>query len=639
MPTINPQDHSLTYARSPRPENNCLNASDGLVDCIDTQRVPDDASEDAVNISLMANSNGSFDDISPPVIPTPLAPSYSSTPPLVATLISPILPSVDNILAGETFLPSPMLLDPTPIPPILRNDTGVTDAMVYSSPPLSPSTKDVIDGLVSLPSQLTPEFLEPTPPEVPLAVVPNGSSSSNPAIASIAPVYPSSSPILPSTADVLKGDVFLPSHLAIYGTYGSHLFIRHSFVWQFYVPRSLSTSHTSSLSPSSSSESSSGSRGSKVLEHDSPALSLSPHDSPTQQHQLLGSGLSNNIATGLKPAVVKVPFAEKSVLVACNAEQDVRSVELLDNDMDVKLSGNDLRHKIRGKPGDQRLFLPQEEPVLVESQSDADDKASSVWKKTYLANIETTIATLKAVFRGNKTNPIPVRDIPDSSIQANSSNSNAETSTAAYDISRDIGCIAPPAPISSLNKPTHHLHHPASHRRIVTADIEQVIAQARGPPPIDRDPVTCTQSTPAPSHPHSTEDEDDAEGDSDPDGWIPAAQERLARLIEVANPPCPDPRNTPPPLDPDLKETVEPDDLNSSQDLLLPDSDQVRLEEFRSRWFDTFAADSSWLDFTSASEQFAAQTRQLAQDLLKPDLGRNQHQRLGNTSGSEIISQ
>ena len=84
VPTINPQDHSLTYARSPRPENVCLNASDGLVDCIDTQHVPADASEDAVNISLMANSNGSFDDVSPSVIPTPstpLAPSYPSTTP------------------------------------------------------------------------------------------------------------------------------------------------------------------------------------------------------------------------------------------------------------------------------------------------------------------------------------------------------------------------------------------------------------------------------------------------------------------------------------------------------------------------------------------------------------------------------
>ena len=577
----------------------------------------------------MANSNSSFDDVSPSVIPTPsthFAPSYPLTPSLVPTLISPILPSVDNILAGETFLPCPpslTLLDPTPIPPILRNDTGVTDAMVSSSPPLSPSTKDVIAGLVSLPSQLTPEFLEPTPPEVPLDVVPNGSSSSNPAIASIAPVYPSSSPILPSTADVLKGDVFLPSQPSMElmePTYSSDIRSCGNSV----SPDLFPPSHTSSLSPSSSSESSSGSRGSKVLEHDSPALSLSPHDSPTQQHQLLGSYLSNHeIATGLKPTVVEVPSVEKSVLVAWNA-QDVRSVELLAND--VKLSGNDLRHKIRGIPGDKRLFLPNDKPVVVESQSDTDDKASRAKKKAYLANIETTIATLKAVFRGNKTNPILVRDIPDSSIQENSSNSNAETSTAAYDITRDIGCIAPPAPISSLNKPTRHLHHPVNHRRIVTADIEHVIAQARPPPPTDGDQVTFAQSTPAPSPPHSTEDEDDAEGDSDPDGWIPAAQERLARLIEVANPPCPDPRNTPPALDPDLKETVEPDDLNSCQDLLLPDSNRVRLEEFRSRWFDTFAADSSWSDFTCACEQFAAEARQLAQDLLKPDSGHNQRQ-------------
>ena len=129
-------------------------------------------------------------------------------------MISPILPSVDNILAGKTFLPSPpspTLLDPTPTSPLLRNDTAVTDGMVSSSPPLSPSTKDVIAGLLSLPSQLTPKFMDPTPPEVSLEVVPNGSSSSDPAIASITPAYRSSSPILPSTADVLKGDVFLPS--------------------------------------------------------------------------------------------------------------------------------------------------------------------------------------------------------------------------------------------------------------------------------------------------------------------------------------------------------------------------------------------------------------------------------------------
>ena len=167
---------TTTYAHSPRTDNTCSNAPDGLVDCVDTQRVPDDASDDAVNISLMANSNGSFDmSPSPPVIPTPstpLAPSYPSTPSLVPTMISPILPSVDNILAGKTFLPStpsPTSLDPTPTPPILRNDTGVNADMVSSSP-LSKSTKNVIAGLVSLPSQLTPEFLDPTPPEAGLAV-------------------------------------------------------------------------------------------------------------------------------------------------------------------------------------------------------------------------------------------------------------------------------------------------------------------------------------------------------------------------------------------------------------------------------------------------------------------------------------
>ena len=68
--------------------------------------------------------------------------------------------------------------------------------------------------------------------------------------------------------------------------------------------------------------------------------------------------------------------------------------------------------------------------------------------------------------------------------------------------------------------------------------------------------------------------------------WIPAAQAWLPRLIEVPNSP-PVPRNTPPPLDPDEKEVVEPNDLNSSQGLLVMDLDQVRLKEIRSHWFDS----------------------------------------------------
>jgi hypothetical protein len=61
-------------------------------------------------------------------------------------------------------------------------------------------------------------------------------------------------------------------------------------------------------------------------------------------------------------------------------------------------------------------------------------------------------------------------------------------------------------------------------------------------------------------------------------------------------------------------------DLNSSQDLPLQDADLVRLQEFRTKRFDVFSADSSWQDFSTQCETFAAETRSLSQELSRPQL-------------------
>ena len=104
--------------------------------------------------------------------------------------------------------------------------------------------------------------------------------------------------------------------------------------------------------------------------------------------------------------------------------------------------------------------------------------------------------------------------------------------------------------------------------------------------------------------------------DRESDNDIPSAQPQ----------PPPDPVNvvqrnphdTPPPET--LAEAL--DDLNSSQDLPLQDADLVRLQEFRTKWFDIFNTDSSWQDFSTQCETLADETRSLAQELSRPQSSR-----------------
>jgi hypothetical protein len=104
----------------------------------------------------------------------------------------------------------------------------------------------------------------------------------------------------------------------------------------------------------------------------------------------------------------------------------------------------------------------------------------------------------------------------------------------------------------------------------------------------------------------------DLESDDD----IPSAQPQPQRPPDPVNVVQRNPRDTPPPET--LAEALN--DLNSSQDLPLQDADLVRLQEFRTKWFDVFSADSSWQDFSTQCETFAAETRSLAQELSRPQL-------------------
>jgi hypothetical protein len=116
---------------------------------------------------------------------------------------------------------------------------------------------------------------------------------------------------------------------------------------------------------------------------------------------------------------------------------------------------------------------------------------------------------------------------------------------------------------------------------------------------------------------HVPQDPDvDPPVDLESDDDIPSAQPQPHRPPDPVNVVQRNPRDTPPPET--LAEALN--DLNSSQDLPLQDADLVRLQEFRTKWFDTFSADSSWQDFSTQCETFADETRSLAQELSRPKL-------------------
>ena len=49
------------------------------------------------------------------------------------------------------------------------------------------------------------------------------------------------------------------------------------------------------------------------------------------------------------------------------------------------------------------------------------------------------------------------------------------------------------------------------------------------------------------------------------------------------------------------------DDLDSSQNILLPDEDLQCLSAFQERWYEIFSSELSWSDFCTRCEEFAAE--------------------------------
>ena len=653
VPTINPQDHSLTYACSPRPDNICLNASEGLVDCANSQCAPDDASGDAINISLMANSNGSFDEVSPlptgiPTPSTPLAPSYPLTPFLVPTVISPILPSVDNILAGKTFLPSPpspTFLDPTPTPPILTN--------VSSSPPFSPSTNDVLADLVGLPSQLTPEFLDPTPPEVPLDVVSNGSSCSNPTIASITPADPSPSSMLPSTADVLNGDVFLPSQPSLELMEPSSSSAIHSCGNSEAIsqltpspltpsPVGLSDSVDDIVKPSilppqfSTSPDSVKDAVGNPSDHfgnvpllssrcPSPSLSISPGANDAEWDELLG-----NFATGTDK-----PLIPDRKAVARQCSQKIAALERVICD------------QLPVPRCDSPVQSPtQTSPILIPSTGDLDSPPAVQRLLNDDARRETLDLLLKT-FRGSvKVDPPPddvrmvteIRGPTDTSMVPNASASLFSSPDSTGPSSRVVDTVAPPPPVSSVLHPSRMYHHPRTHRRVVfRGDASSVVVSRNdisgdSPSPDLGDTYSPNSGSTSncdvspgdsipPAQSRVERGADTIPLDEDDDAWLAEARARLGRLREVGDPVAPHQQNPLPSTGladnaaGDGANVEADDDVDSSQDLLLPDEDLTRLTAFRERWFEVFSGELSWPDFCSRCEEFAGEARDLVRQL------------------------
>ena len=104
---------------------------------------------------------------------------------------------------------------------------------------------------------------------------------------------------------------------------------------------------------------------------------------------------------------------------------------------------------------------------------------------------------------------------------------------------------------------------------------------------------------------------DEPSPDADVD--IPSAQPRPDRHVDVVDP-TPAPEQCPPNDDDD--ESSDP--LETSADLLLPNEDLVKLNDFRAKWFESFSAEHSWEEFCRLCEQFANETRDMSQYLNRP---------------------
>ena len=496
-PVIDPNDYSLSYVRSPK-----FNTT-----------------QEDVDISLQANPNGSLiSSLSPPAVsPTPSMhpapfqlcdPSSVDSSPLTSSPVSPVVPSADNVLAGNAFLPSPpspTLLDPTTPAPLFTSAMIADDHVPCLSQSV-PSSNEVIACSPILPSQITPEFLEPCIGDMDGTEFLDSPNNDN-----FSPdLFPSLSP---------------------------------SQIEETKSPRRPNHEY-----PASYSSPSTGSSPLPVC-HDS-ILSLSPNDSPSRVRDLLGC---------TSPAIDCIPTTavrEHDLQEDDNGMvSDVRKIQLCSNMSDevivisdAPLPSTDLRHTLCKK---RVASTPQSNLVTVASESPTGlpegVKNDPVKRRIYLENCKHTIEVLKKCFRrtvsssntarpsvsdarddentigkGLNFDPVQPEDVDlcviwsvaaDSSIRPNSSDSG-NLSSVIEDSEREVGIVAPPPSLDQLSRPLSHQHDPVSHRKVPTREIMDVIANARPPPGVS----PCeTESNPD----HESPVNDD---DLDPDAWIPAAQ-------------------------------------------------------------------------------------------------------------------
>ena len=220
-------------------------------------------------------------------------------------------------------------------------------------------------------------------------------------------------------------------------------------------------------------------------------------------------------------------------------------------------------------------------PTSAVIQASASDDPSSVPPPLVL-DVLWVVASNPSVrvrFRDAESNsPPPIIDV---SVIRGSTNSCSEASalndqpvdSASPRLSpRLVTEPTAPLPISAQVHPTRDIYHPASHRRVIPVDLSQVLQDAR-------------RISPAPSTSSDPDSDDD-------DAPIPSAQPRGDRPLD--NVPGDGAQvHPPPPADADRDDGPH----DTSDDLLLPDEELDKLNEFRSKWVEVFNLDHLWEEF------------------------------------------
>ena len=211
---------------------------------------------------------------------------------------------------------------------------------------------------------------------------------------------------------------------------------------------------------------------------------LSPHDSPCQLFEPLGAdpGVPNGTPKSRHSTSMAVVPLDDPAPGDCITDELCCIVETKPEQQVVApLPADDLRHTIGKQLCDQRTVVPTSDCVIINSQSDTEDAIVTTKKRSRMADINKTLETLKAVFCGaepvavqqsiptadppESTNTLfHLRGIPDSSINANSTDSGAVSTSSSTDLAWDAHPVAPPPPLSTLRNPTCGLNSPVSCR-------------------------------------------------------------------------------------------------------------------------------------------------------------------------------